>query len=743
MNATKTAQQDIKKQTPNEMASKANKQPKTGACLSARWQQWRQLSSEVGKWMRHGIALPWRHRPRPCTRKQKELCQEEASLLDREIERMLQAGAIYKTDRKDLVLSSIYTVPKKDSTERRPVINLRWVNHHIIPNHFKMTTMKDVKAAIREGVWMAKIDLKDCFWQVPVAQEDQRFLSFQWRGINYSFRCLPFGLNVSPLFVTKIYRPVIANLQAMGHQALIYIDDMLLIGRTKEECEAAVKEALSLFKRLGVVVNAKKSCFIPAQQMEYLGFTIDSVDMTISTPAKKIINIRKEIKKFLNRTHSSPRQVASILGKINSLADALFPARVHTANLHQFKVDTLAKHRSWDFKVMPPKEARADVDWWLQHLTEMNGRSLLQRESQIVLGTDASDYGWGAWIQDKATGKKHQFGGLFPQHVLGEHINYKELLAVKYALLSCPRQLLGKSIQLLTDNITTLFYINRMGGRNRRLSQLAAEIFDISRTMPPVPVPEQKVKMCTQQTKFLEKHVLLTGQFQFGTTIFATHLPGKDNVIADWESRKGQHVSDWKLHPHVFDQVQRHWGPHSIDLFATAENKQLSRFASWQPNPGTTWVDAMQHSWVNENGWANPPFSLISRILQKVTREGSTVTLVAPLWPAQPWFTTLVNMLVDVPILLPTRTDLFLPPAAFRHRLKTTRTPKWLSLAWRVSGDAFLKQEFQRRLLTTSPSHGSHRLTTRMNRLGAVGGLLPSQNLARSQLLQCLTSTSG
>jgi len=76
---------------------------------------------------------------------------------------MLQAGAIYENHAKNLVLSSIYTVPKKDSKDRRPVINLRWVNSHIIAKHFKMTTLKDVKAAITKGCFMAKIDLKDCF----------------------------------------------------------------------------------------------------------------------------------------------------------------------------------------------------------------------------------------------------------------------------------------------------------------------------------------------------------------------------------------------------------------------------------------------------------------------------------------------------------------------------------------------------------------------------------------------------
>ena len=92
---------------------------------------------------------------------------------------MLKEHAIEQTTRTDLVLSSIYTVPKKNG-KTRAVINLRWVNSHLHRKHFKMSTMKDVKAALTQDCWMASLDLKDCFWALPVAQCDQRFLAFEF-----------------------------------------------------------------------------------------------------------------------------------------------------------------------------------------------------------------------------------------------------------------------------------------------------------------------------------------------------------------------------------------------------------------------------------------------------------------------------------------------------------------------------------------------------------------------------------
>ena len=163
--------------------------------------------------------------PRACKRRQKTLTPREELYLDKEVERMLKEKAIYVNKAQNLVLSSIYTVPKKNG-KRRAVINLRWVNKHLPDIHFKMSTMKDVKAAISQGAYLASIDLTDCFWGLPVAPEDQRFLSFQWRGVNYSFRCLPFGLKLSPYFITKLYRNVVAQLQSEGHRVVLYLDEI-------------------------------------------------------------------------------------------------------------------------------------------------------------------------------------------------------------------------------------------------------------------------------------------------------------------------------------------------------------------------------------------------------------------------------------------------------------------------------------------------------------------------------------
>ena len=638
-------------------------------------------------------------------------------MLDAEVQRMLEMNAIKESTRKDLILSSIYTVPKKNG-KRRPVINLRWVNEHIKKIHFKMSTMKDVKQALTKNCWMASLDLTDCFWGLPLDEKDQRACAFQWRGKNYVFRCLPFGLSLSPYFITKLYRNVVEHLQARGHRVIIYIDDILILGNNKKECERSVQAVRSCLHDLGARINEEKSHTTPTQKLEYLGFILDSKAMKIWTPAKKLLNTKKALKGFLRKDLATPREAASILGKMNSLSDALLPARVHTAAIHDFKVQTLQRsNNNWDQRATIPQAATDDAQWWLKNLQALNGREIHPPAKDYDAGTDASDFGWGAWIRTPE-GKLHRWGGLFTTAQAKEHINFKELLAVKYFLDSCPVDLQHKTVDVGIDNMTTIWYLRKWGGRKMKLAKLTETIWEI---------------ISLNRTKLISHH-----------------CPGELNTIADEESRLKRlnydkdnsriqdDLSGLALNYQLFDLANSLWKPHTVDLFATLQDRQLRRFCSWGPQPGALATDAMKISWRQENGWANPPFSLIFQVLHKVRMEGSTVTLLAPFWPSQPWFPLLLDMLVEAPVLLPRL------QAQFQHPLLPHgKTPQWLTLVWRISGSRSALKASSRRLSRRFSKPGSRRLSRTMTCFGEAGLSSPNFKARINALLTSLYYNRG
>ena len=153
------------------------------------------------------------------------------------------------------------------------------------------------------------------------------------------------------------------------------------------------------------------------------------------------------------------------------------------------------------------------------------------------------------------------------------------------------------------------------------------------------------------------------------------HLQGIHNVVADRLSRWPMDRSDWSLNRSVFSYLDRRWGPHSIDFFATRNNAQLPRFVSWAADDAATYVDALQNLHRKENGYANPPFAVIGQVLEKLWRTSRELTIIVPAWPGQPWWPRLLEMFSDTPVLLPAFSSLRRVLPANRHSRRGEFSP--------------------------------------------------------------------
>jgi len=86
-----------------------------------------------------------------------------------------------------------------------------------------------------------------------------------------------------------------------------------------------------------------------------------------------------------------------------------------------------------------------------------------------------------------------------------------------------------------------------------------------------------------------------------------------------------------------------------IDLFATSPSRQCEDYVSWFPDVNCFAVDAFTISWTN-NFYAFPPFTLITRVLNKIIDDRVRGIVVAPNWPSQNWYPIFMRM-VDSEII--------------------------------------------------------------------------------------------
>ena len=78
---------------------------------------------------------------------------------------------------------------KKKDGKQRITLNLSRLNEYIAYQHLKMDILEHALKLVTPGCFMASIDLKDAFYSVPIAVEDQKYLKFLWHNKLFTVAC--------------------------------------------------------------------------------------------------------------------------------------------------------------------------------------------------------------------------------------------------------------------------------------------------------------------------------------------------------------------------------------------------------------------------------------------------------------------------------------------------------------------------------------------------------------------------
>ena len=241
----------------------------------------------------------------------------EEALMQQEIQSIMEKHAIEETTpRGHGFLSTIFLVLKKDGGQR-PVINLKSLNKFVYTEHFKMEGIHILRDLLRAGDWMTKVDLK-AYFMVPIHEEDRAFLKFSFKERTYQFKCLPFGLACAPWVFTKTLKPLAAQLRQLGMRLIVYIDDILILAESKELARDHVIGLVYLLENLGIVIT--KCVLEPTQSVEFLGFSVNSVQQELSLSAGKMKRIRAETQCLLEGSQVTARK---LLGRLQAATRAI------------------------------------------------------------------------------------------------------------------------------------------------------------------------------------------------------------------------------------------------------------------------------------------------------------------------------------------------------------------------------------------------------------------------------------
>lgn len=600
-------------------------------------------------WISEGVTIPLCEIPQPFYFTNKQFNKKETAFIDEEIKILLQEKCLEecKTGVVPQYVSPIQTVPKKDSF--RLITDLRHLNQFCVPPKFVYEDIENVLEIVSPLDKLVTLDLKNGFFHVPIKESCRDYLCFQYKNKYYRWCVLPFGSNVSPFYFCKVVRCVIEHFRRNNVKIVSYVDDFVLSG-SENNIERSRDWVLGELKNLGLKVNFEKSCLEPGHRVKFIGYVIDTARhkdaVWLAIPRDRLNKVKKDINRVLKNGKGSARSLARIAGQCVSMTKVIIPAKLLLRNLYR----CLKQKKGWQDILTIDSDTAQDLNWWWSALDHWNGRAVESKCKEVIqITTDASLEGWGAQL---LLDPVQEAQGFWDTQVSAESSNYRELYAIYLSLMSFLPGIRGRSVQVLSDNVTAVAYINFQGGPSRLLTNIATKIWTLA--------------------------------VKNNMSIQAKHLAGRLNTKADGLSRlTGQY--EWSIHPHLFRYLDTLWGPHTIDRFASMTTTQCNRYNSLYLDPNTYGVDALHQSdWRSENNYVNAPVRLMDKVLRVIQAQKATATIIAPVWKAKNWYYKLKEMSIAPAIRLPSAQQFCIPlsiatPEAVKNR-------KWVWCAWRISG---------------------------------------------------------
>ncbi|GJU47845.1 putative reverse transcriptase domain-containing protein [Tanacetum coccineum] len=164
----------------------------------------------------------------------------------------------------------------------RMCIDYRELNKLTVKNRYPLPRIDDLFDQLQGSSVYSKIDLRSGYHQLRVREEDIPKTAFRTRYGHYEFQVMPFGLTNAPAvfmdLMNRVCKPYLDKF------VIVFIDDILIYSKNKQEHEEHLKLILELLKKEELYAKFSK-CEFWIPKVQFLGHVIDSQGIHVD-PAK-------------------------------------------------------------------------------------------------------------------------------------------------------------------------------------------------------------------------------------------------------------------------------------------------------------------------------------------------------------------------------------------------------------------------------------------------------------------------
>ena len=289
----------------------------------------------------------------------------------------------------DQLEASGIIVPVKLSTWAAPVVpiikkdgSVRLCGDYIITVNsvaqnevYPLPRIEELFAAVSGGKIFSKLDLSHAYLQLQLDEASQEYVTINTHRGLYRYTRLPFGVASAPAIFQRTMETLLRGLPMV----VVYIDDILIAGRSQEEHHTNLARVLQRLEDAGIRLKREK-CSFCLPEVEYLGHSISAEGLRPSmTKVKAITGAPKPTK---------VSELKSFLGLVNYYAKFLPNLATILAPLYKL----LGNTQSWQWK----KEQQSAFKKVKELLTAPNLLAHYDDTKPLILACNASPYGVGA-----------------------------------------------------------------------------------------------------------------------------------------------------------------------------------------------------------------------------------------------------------------------------------------------------------------------------------------------------------
>ena len=313
-------------------------------------------------------------------------------------------------------------------------------------DRYPIPRIEDLFAKLTGGTSFSKLDMSQAYQQVILDEDSRQYAVINTHKGLYRYNRLPFGIASAPGCFQRVMEGLLGGIPGV----VVYLDDILITGRTKTEHLATLDTVLQKLRDAGLRLR-KDKCVFMTSSVEYLGHQIDAQGLH---PIKDKVKALQEVPK--------PRNVSelnSYLGLLTYYSRFLPNLSTALAPLHKLL------HRNEHWKWTPAQDQAFERS--KKMLLESQLLVHFDPSLEIRLACDASSYGIGAVLSHQMPDGSEKPVGFVSRTLTDAEKKYsqieKEALACVYGVKRFHSYLYGHHFVLQTDHkpLVTLFNENR------------------------------------------------------------------------------------------------------------------------------------------------------------------------------------------------------------------------------------------------------------------------------------------